>query len=95
VTSEQVFDLVAAVAKVALSPKVANLLKVVIENGRLSALPEVDAQFRALVNASSGVSDATIVSAFPWTPPNWPTRSPRWRSASVASSTRRCRSMSR
>jgi F-type H+-transporting ATPase subunit delta len=46
VTSEQVFDLVAAVAKVALSPKVANLLKVVIENGRLSALPEVDAQFR-------------------------------------------------
>lgn len=65
VTSEQVFDLVAAVAKVALSPKVANLLKVVIENGRLSALPEVDAQFRALVNASSGVSDATIVSAFP------------------------------
>lgn len=65
VTSEQVFDLVAAVAKVALSPKVANLLKVVIENGRLSALPEVDAQFRALVNASTGVSDATIVSAFP------------------------------
>lgn len=65
VTSVQVFDLVAAVAKVALSPKVANLLKVVIENGRLSALPEVDAQFRALVNASSGVSDATIVSAFP------------------------------
>ncbi|MCO5978920.1 F0F1 ATP synthase subunit delta [Ideonella oryzae] len=65
VTSEQVFDLVTSVAKVALSPKVANLLKVVVENGRLSALPEVDAQFRALVNASSGVSDAIIVSAFP------------------------------
>jgi F-type H+-transporting ATPase subunit delta len=37
----------------------------VIENGRLAALPEIAAQFQALVNASSGVSDATIYSAFP------------------------------
>ncbi len=64
VTAAQVFDLVASVAKVTLSPKVANLLSVVIENGRLVALPEVAAQFRALVNASTGVSDAIVYSAF-------------------------------
>ena len=36
----------------------------VVDNGRLAALPEIAAQFHALVNASSGVSDATIHSAF-------------------------------
>ncbi|HSI58854.1 MAG TPA: F0F1 ATP synthase subunit delta [Ideonella sp.] len=65
VQAKQVFDLVTGVAKVQLSPKVANLLNAVIENGRLGALPEVAAQFRALVNARSGVSDAKIYSAFP------------------------------
>jgi F-type H+-transporting ATPase subunit delta len=42
-----------------------NLLRTVIDNGRLSALPEIAAQFQALVNASSGVSDATVYSAYP------------------------------
>jgi len=37
----------------------------VIENGRLSALPEIAAQFRALKNAQSGSSDAVVYSAFP------------------------------
>jgi len=64
VTSAQVIDLFVAVAKITLSPQVANLLSAVIENGRLVALPEIAAQFRALVNASSGVSDAVINSAF-------------------------------
>ena len=45
--------------------KVKNLLRTVIDNGRLAALPEIAAQFQALVNARSGVSDATIYSAFP------------------------------
>jgi F-type H+-transporting ATPase subunit delta len=61
----QVFDVVTGVAGVALEPKVANLMRAVIENGRLAALPEIAAQFQALVNAGSGVSDATIQSAFP------------------------------
>jgi F-type H+-transporting ATPase subunit delta len=64
----QVFDLFAGVALqqgLVIDPKVANLLRTVIENGRLAALPEIAAQFQALVNASSGVSDATIYSAFP------------------------------
>ena len=65
VTTQQVVDLVTNVAQVNLDAKVANLLAVVLENGKLPALPEIAAQFRALVNASSGVSDATIHSAFP------------------------------
>jgi F-type H+-transporting ATPase subunit delta len=65
VTSAQVFELVSGVAKFALSSKVANLLSTVIDNGRVSALPEIAAQFRTLVNASTGISDATVISAFP------------------------------
>ncbi len=36
----------------------------VIENGRLCALPEIAAQFRALKNESEGVADAYIESAY-------------------------------
>ena len=63
----QVFDLIAGIALqngVSLDSKVANLLRTVLDNGRLAALPEIAAQFQALVNASSGVSDAHIQSAF-------------------------------
>lgn len=65
VTPAQVFDVVAGVAKLPLAAGVANLLRTVIDNGRLAALPEIAAQFHALANASSGVSDATVYSAFP------------------------------
>jgi F-type H+-transporting ATPase subunit delta len=68
VAPTQVFDLVAGIALqkgLALDVKVGNLLRAVLDNGRLAALPEVALQFNALVNASSGVSDATIQSAFP------------------------------
>jgi len=37
----------------------------VIDNGRLAALPEIAAQFRALKNAQGGISDAVVYSAFP------------------------------
>ena len=40
-----------------------NLLRAVIDNGRLAALPEIASQFQALVNAKSGISDAVIHSA--------------------------------
>jgi F-type H+-transporting ATPase subunit delta len=64
----QVFDVVAGVALsqgLALDPKMGNLLRAIIDNGRLAALPEIAAQFQRLANASSGVSDALIQSAFP------------------------------
>jgi F-type H+-transporting ATPase subunit delta len=64
----QVFEVVAGAAGFsqpgALDAKVGNLLQMVIENGRLSALPEIAAQFNVLVNAQSGSSDAVIYSAF-------------------------------
>jgi F-type H+-transporting ATPase subunit delta len=65
--SIQVFDIVAGVALskgLALDIKVGNLLQAVIENGRLAALPEIAAQFQTLVNNKTGVSKATIQSAF-------------------------------
>jgi F-type H+-transporting ATPase subunit delta len=65
VTDEQVFGLVSGIAGSDLSPKLRNLLNVVIDNGRLAVLPEIAAQFRTLVNDRGGVADAHIVSAFP------------------------------
>ena len=63
-TEAQVFELISAVAKITLPPQAQNFLRTVIENGRLSALPEIAAQFRALKNAQSGSSDAVVYSAF-------------------------------
>ncbi|MCZ3196185.1 F0F1 ATP synthase subunit delta, partial [Acinetobacter baumannii] len=51
VTPQQVFDVVSAAAKTSLAGGVSNLLRLVIENGRLEAVPEVATQFRALLNA--------------------------------------------
>jgi F-type H+-transporting ATPase subunit delta len=65
VTHQQVFDVVTDVAKVQLPPPAINFLRAVIENSRLSALPEIATQFRALKNAQSGLSDAVVYSAFP------------------------------
>jgi F-type H+-transporting ATPase subunit delta len=65
VSAQQVHDVISAVAKTALSPKVEAFLRTVLDNGRLAALPEIAAQFQVLVNARSGVSDAVIESAYP------------------------------
>ncbi len=65
VTAAQVFDVVAGVAGSSLPAQAQNFLRTGIDNGRLAALPEMAAQFRALVNARRGTSDAVIQSAFP------------------------------
>lgn len=65
VTESQVFDVIVAAAKVSLAPALANLLRLVLENGRLAALPTMVEQFQALVQARQGVSEAQIYSAFP------------------------------
>ena len=65
VSDEQVFGVVTGIAGSDLSPKLRNLLSTVIDNGRLSVLPEIASQFRALVNDRGGVADAQVVSAFP------------------------------
>jgi F-type H+-transporting ATPase subunit delta len=61
----QVFDVITSVVKTPLSDASKNLLRTVIDNGRLSVLPEIAAQFHALVSERSGVSDAVVYSAFP------------------------------
>jgi F-type H+-transporting ATPase subunit delta len=48
-----------------LSTAAQNFLRTVLDNGRLSVLPQMAEQFRALVNAQGGVSDVLIESAFP------------------------------
>jgi F-type H+-transporting ATPase subunit delta len=66
--AQQVFDVITGVANVPLSDASKNLLRTVIDNGRLSVLPEIAAQFHALVSERSGVSDAVVYSAFPIEP---------------------------
>lgn len=67
-SSEQIYDLiVAGLGQVKLPEEAANLLKVVVENGRLEAVPEIARQFRELKNQSEGVADAYIESAMPMT----------------------------
>ena len=62
--AQQVFDIITGVASMPLSDASKNLLRTVIDNGRLAALPEIAAQFHALVSERSGVSEAVVYSAF-------------------------------
>ncbi len=64
VTAAQVFELMTGVAQVALPERSKNFLRMLIENGRLSALPEIAAQFRVMKNNRGGSSDAVVYSAF-------------------------------
>jgi F-type H+-transporting ATPase subunit delta len=65
VGAPQVLQVITSIVGEPLAPKVTGFLREVLDNGRLAALPEIAAQFKSLVNAQSGVSDATIESAFP------------------------------
>jgi F-type H+-transporting ATPase subunit delta len=64
VTAQQVFDVMAGVAKQALPDIGRNFLLTVIDNGRVAVLPEIAQQFRNLMNAQLGTSDAVVYSAF-------------------------------
>ncbi|TNF63416.1 MAG: F0F1 ATP synthase subunit delta [Burkholderiales bacterium] len=63
-TAEQVYGVVTGVLKAGLPAMGQNFLRTVIDNGRLSALPEIADQFRALKNAQLGSFDAVVHSAF-------------------------------
>ena len=64
-TDDQVYAVISGVMKSELDNQAQNFLRTVIANSRLAFVPEVAAQYRALVNAQSGSSDAVIYSAFP------------------------------
>ncbi len=65
VTPDQVFGLIAGVVRAPLPQAAQNFLRVLIDNGRLAALPEIAAQYRVLRNGRAGTSDAVVYSAFP------------------------------
>ncbi len=68
-TDDQLFQLIAdSCDKLSSSEEVTKLLRVVIENDRLLALSEIAKQFRELKNASEGVSDAYVETAFELSP---------------------------
>lgn len=60
----QRFELITTLSGQSLPAPVVELLKLMIENGRLAVLPEVAAQFHALRNAAEGSADCVIESAF-------------------------------
>ena len=64
-TPRQRADLIAGLAGMPLSDTVAGLLRIVVENDRLPALPEIAAQVRCRKNEADGVADCVIESAFP------------------------------
>ena len=67
VTAAQVFALFEAIAgdaHVVLPEMAKNFLRTVIDNARLTAVPEIAAQFQVLKNAQGGLSDAVVYSAF-------------------------------
>lgn len=67
VSRAQVVDLLLAAAQSPLkdSPQAKNFVQMLVDNHRLSLLPEIAVQFDELKNAREGAADALIVSAFP------------------------------
>ena len=65
VTSKQIADLLLGTLPSAAPVAVQNLIAMLAENRRLSALGQVAEQFRALKDAAAGRVEAVITSAFP------------------------------
>ncbi len=64
VSEAQVADAFASLVQSPLSAEAKNFIAMLIENGRVSLLPEIGAQFHVLKNAQEGAADASITSAF-------------------------------
>ena len=64
VSDSDVASAILALVKSPVNAEVKNFLAMLIENGRVSLLPEVGAQFQVLKNAQEGAADASITSAF-------------------------------
>jgi F-type H+-transporting ATPase subunit delta len=64
VTEAQVADAFASLVQTPLTAEAKNFIGMLIENSRVSLLPEIGAQFHMLKNAQEGAADASITSAF-------------------------------
>src|SRR3569833_2604403 len=64
VSDQQMADVFLSAMKSSLGSEAKNFIGMLIQNGRLSLLPEIAVQFHALRNAQEGAADAEIISAF-------------------------------
>jgi F-type H+-transporting ATPase subunit delta len=64
VTSAQILGVFTGGPETTYSAAAINFLNVVIDNDRISVLPEIASQFRDLMNRVAGSSDAVVFSAF-------------------------------
>jgi F-type H+-transporting ATPase subunit delta len=64
VSAAQVADAFASMIKSPMTAEAKNFIAMLIENRRVSLLPEIGAQFHVLKNAQEGAADASITSAF-------------------------------
>ena len=60
----EVADAFASMIKSPITAEATNFIAMLIENGRISLLPEIAAQFAVLKNAQEGAADAHVTSAF-------------------------------
>lgn len=64
VSEAQVGDTFMALLKSPVTAQAKNFIQMLVENGRITLLPEIGEQFHALKNAREGAADAQITSAF-------------------------------
>jgi F-type H+-transporting ATPase subunit delta len=64
VNAADVLAVLTSAVKTPVTPEANNFLNMLIENGRVSLLPEIGAQFQVLKNAEAGSADASVYSAF-------------------------------
>lgn len=64
VSDVQIADVFLSALKSPVGAEAKNLVGMLVQNGRLSSLPEIAAQFQLLKNAQEGAADAEIASAF-------------------------------
>lgn len=63
-TSTDLVATLSSLVKAPVTPEATNFLTMLAENGRISLLSEIGAQFQVLKNAQAGAADAEIASAF-------------------------------
>jgi F-type H+-transporting ATPase subunit delta len=64
VSDSQIVDTFLALLKSPVNPEAKNFIKLLVENGRVTLLPEIGVQFHELKNAQEGAADVEITSAF-------------------------------
>jgi F-type H+-transporting ATPase subunit delta len=64
VKSADILAVLTSAVKTPVTAEANNFLNMLVENNRVSLLPEIGAQFQVLKNADAGAADASIYSAF-------------------------------